>query len=454
MVRMSVLPFRKRPADTGLVERKIDAFESETAAVLARENPIYRQSMMWVFAAIFVIVVAMAILIKIDRIATAPGQIVPADGTIVVQPLQTAIIHSLRAHTGDIVKAGQVLATLDPTFAAADLSQLQQKQDSLEAEVARLHAENDGKPYVASSKGPYETLQQAIWTQRQAEYNASLNDFAEREHAAQATLDGLQHDIELLHSRLGLAGDIEKMRTDLEKHDVGSRLNSLLAQDSRLQDQQALQSDEYNMASTKHTLESLRSQREVFIQQWQSTIGTTLVDESNSLDSVRQYLIEAQALRGLSDLKAPQDAIVLDVAQLSVGAVAQAGTPVYTLVPLDAVLEAEVEVSNLDVGFVRPGDPVVLKFDSFPYIRHGVARGVVKSVSEDSFTTDLTGQTVPPFFKARVQLTEVGMLNVPESFRVLPGMTLQGDIVVGTRTLSSYITEGALRTGSEAMREP
>jgi HlyD family type I secretion membrane fusion protein len=244
------------------------------------------------------------------------------------------------------------------------------------------------------------------------------------------------------------------MRTELEKRDVGSRLNSLLAQDSRLQDQQALQADESSLAANRHNLESLKSQREVFVQQWRSQINTDLVQRQNDLDSVAQYLVEAEELRNLSDLTAPQDAIVLDRAQLSIGSVAQAGNPIYTLVPLTAHLQAEVEVSNLDIGFVRAGDPATLKFDAFPYIRHGVAHGVVKTISEDSFTQAPDGSTVPPFFKARIELTDVDLKNVPETFRVMPGMTMQGDIMVGTRSIISYLIEGTLRTGSEAMREP
>lgn len=449
---MSVLPFRKR-SEPDLVSRKIDAFESETQEVLGRTSPRSKRVMLWTLIALVATLLGLCF-IPIDKIAVAPGQIVPLDGTIVVQPLETAMIRSLKAHSGDIVKKGQILASLDPTFAAADLTQLREKRDSLAAMAARLQAERDHLPYAPTGHGPYEALQQAIWNQRQAEYRASINDFTERLNASVASLEGLQHDMDVVKERLGLAGDIESMRTELEHKDVGSKLNSMLAKDSRLQDLQALQQDQYNIAATQHNIESLKSQREVFIQQWESSIGLQLVDTRNQLDSVLQYLTEAEELSDLSDLKAPVDAIVLDVAQLSIGSIAQAGNPIFTLVPLDATLEAEIQISNLDVGFVRPGDPVILKFDSFPYMRHGEGHGTVRTISEDSFTQAPDGTTVPAYFKARITLTDVHLDNVPKNFRVVPGMTLEGDIIVGQRRIISYLTESALRTGSESMREP
>jgi multidrug efflux pump subunit AcrA (membrane-fusion protein) len=79
---------------------------------------------------------------------------------------------------------------------------------------------------------------------------------------------------------------------------------------------------------------------------------------------------------------------------------------------------------------------------------------VVKSVSEDSFTLDVNNTPVGPYFKVRVTIKEIHLRNVPRDFRLIPGNTLVGDIMVGKRTILSYLVEGGLRTGSEAMREP
>jgi hemolysin D len=97
---------------------------------------------------------------------------------------------------------------------------------------------------------------------------------------------------------------------------------------------------------------------------------------------------------------------------------------------------------------------VQIKLDAYRYIQHGFAKGVIKTISEGSFTEDDNNTPVDPYFKVRVTVTEAHLRNVPADFRLVPGMTLQGDIMVGHRTILSYLVEGALRTGSEAMREP
>jgi hemolysin D len=63
-------------------------------------------------------------IIKVDKVVTAQGKVVARAPTIVVQPLETAIVRSIEVHEGETVHAGQILARLDPTFAAADLEAL------------------------------------------------------------------------------------------------------------------------------------------------------------------------------------------------------------------------------------------------------------------------------------------------------------------------------------------
>src|ERR1700745_1221387 len=65
------------------------------------------------------------------------------------------------------------------------------------------------------------------------------------------------------------------------------------------------------------------------------------------------------------------------------GWVLQTGDQFVTLVPLDAPLEAEVNVPGDEAGFVHAGNAATVKFDTFPFVRYGKAEGTVCLRSAD-----------------------------------------------------------------------
>jgi len=235
-------------------------------------------------------------------------------------------------------------------------------------------------------------------------------------------------------------------------------LKTRMATDQRLEAQRLLTDNEHQIQQSQHDLDALKAQREVFIGKWQDDLATALVTARDDRDAAEQGLVKARKLREFVDVTAPRDAIVLKIANASIGSVTsdgqQAAEPLFTLVPLDGPVEADVDVNAQDNGFIAAGDPVEIKLDAYKFMRHGTAKGKVETVSEGSFTVGDDQQPRAPYFRARIAITEAHLHDVPENFRLIPGMTLTADIIVGRRSLMSYLVEGALRTGSEAMREP
>ena len=451
-------PVKYKPSAVGNV---VGAFESETAAVFMRTAPVRQHIILYALVAILAISVVLAAIVKLDRVVTSVGRIVPTAGAMYVSPFDTGIVKQINVKAGDVVKKGQVLATLDPTFTHADLLQLQQRLASDEAAVARLEAELAGKKYKYSGTDPAESLQGGIWQKRQAEYQSNLDDFDGRIRSLEAQVSQAQADTKGYAQRLTAAQDVEKLYKPLLEKGYVSKLQAMQAADESTERGRLLSDAQNQIKSTTETLSSLRAQRAAFVEKWHSDTGTELVTVRNELDVTRQNLEKAQKLSDLASLDAPADAVVLKVGKVSSGSVAGGGAqgagsqdPLFTLVPLDAPQEADVNVDARDIGFIKVGDPVQLKLDAYQFMRHGTAHGVIKTISEGSFTTDDNNTPVPPYFKVRAAITEVHLRNVPADFRLIPGMTLKGDIMVGRRTILSYLVEGGLRTGSEAMREP
>jgi HlyD family type I secretion membrane fusion protein len=398
--------------------------------------------------------------LKLDRVVVSSGRVVPTSGSYFVQPLEASVIKSIEVHVGEVVRKGQVLAYLDPTFAGADATTLENKQASDAALVARLEAEQAGRPFIPKANNRFELLQLADWNQRQAQFRQGLANLDAQIASTSSVRTSAQSDIRNNAQHLSISADLERRMRELEQSGYGASMKTLSAQDARVDATRQLEESQSLAAKSAHDLAALRAQRAVFITQWNDAIATALVQARNDLNQSTQDLVKANRARDLTSLTAPGDAVVLQIAPASAGSVVVTGPqspvqqPLFTLTPLGGPVEADVRIPAIDVGFVKAGQKVRIKLDAYRFLQHGTAEGVVTSVSEGSFTTDDNGVTVPAYFKVRVKFTKAHLRNVPADFRLTPGLTLTGDILIGSRTIMSYVVEGALRTGSEAMREP
>jgi HlyD family secretion protein len=411
------------------------------------------------------VLIAVTGLIPIDRVVTARGLVVSQTPTILVQPLDTSIVRSITVREGQRVKAGELLATLDPTFVSADLAALATQVSSLEAETARLQAELDGKPFVYSGTDPAWLLQAAIYAHLIAEYDAKLDNFRHRADELSSVISRSQSDADGYRERLQVAQSIEEMRKQLEALQAGSKLQALLATDNRAEMARALANAEQTGEGAKRDQAALEAERSGYVQGWHGDVSQKLAETSRRLNDAREQLNKAKLRRQLVELRSDRDAIVQALARVSEGSVLQSGQHFITLVPVDAPLEIESNIFGSERGFVHVGDSVVIKFDTFPYAQYGLAEGKVRTISPDSFTAEQevrnptssvpTPTTVTePYYRSRITIDRLALHDVPDDFRVTPGMPVTTDIKVGERTVLSYLLGMVVPIGHEALREP
>jgi HlyD family type I secretion membrane fusion protein len=253
------------------------------------------------------------------------------------------------------------------------------------------------------------------------------------------------------------------MNARLQAGGYVSQLAYMASTDTRVELERLLSDSENQLAAARQSEKALTAQRGAYVQKWHGDVGDDLVTTRNDLDLTRGNLEKAQKLNDLTAIVAPEDAIVLSIGKSSTNAImggqptsSQASDPLFTLMPADAPLVADIRVPTSDIGFIRTGDPATIKLDAFPFMRFGTAKGVIKTISDGSFTTDPTTNAPvrQPYFDVRVAITEMKLHHVPKDARISPGQTLIADIKVGRRTILSYIVEGAFRNMNEGMREP
>ena len=301
----------------------------------------------------------------------------------------------------------------------------------------------------------YAAIQQALFLQRSAQYTAQLASFNDKVAQTQATIAKLANDESRYGEREKISQQLEAMRQYLAEREIGSKVNLLAATDARLELLRTLENDHNSLVESRNQLSSLQADADAFKQQWAAQLSQELVTARNTRDQAEAAYAKAVKHQDLVVWRAPEDAVVLKLARLSVGSVLKPGDELLTLMPAKAPVEAEIHVASRNIGFIKIGDEATIKVDAFNPVEHGVASGSVIWISEDAFSQDdVTTQAVEPYYKARVSILEKHFIGVPDGFRLIPGMTLATDLKVGRRSLARYFLGGALRGVGESMREP
>jgi HlyD family secretion protein len=439
--------------------------QSPSAALAAAPMPRAARGAIWIVASMLVAWIAALAVIEVDRVVTAAGRVVSKSSVMVVQPLETAIVRSIVVHEGQRVRSGDMLARLDPTFSAADVGALKIQTTSLEAEVSRLQAEVDDRQFQTAGLDPPQLLQAAIYTQRRSELASKQESYHQKIEGLKATVERSVADAVALAERLAVAQNVESMRKRLEEMQFGSRLNLLGAIDNRLEIERNLSNARKTGETAKTDLAAMMAERDAFVQNWRVQAAQALTEATRKLSDAREALNKSLLRREFVQLRADRDATVLTVAKVSEGSVMQSGEQLITLVPADAELEVESNISGRDYGFLHLGDPVAIKFDTFPFSQYGLATGTVRVISPDSFTTadQLVGRTgampiaqnsTEPFYRSRISIDSIALHGVPPDFRIAAGMPVSTEIKVGTHTLLAYLLGRVLPVMSEGMREP
>jgi HlyD family secretion protein len=435
----------------------IAEFQSDAVELEERAPPRVARMTLYCVTALIASAIIWASVSSIDEVVIAPGKLVTTQPTIVVQPLETSIIRTIEVKAGEVVHAGQTLATLDATFSQADVDQQQAKFSALDAQVRRIEAELAGNDYTAGDT-PDQMLQAQLFGQRRAFYTAQLQNFEQQIAGQSAALLASKNQEAVLNDRRDGLSQIEAARERLYNKQSGSLITLLGSRDARLDVESDLTAVRGRADEAAHAYAKLSADRQAFIEDFRRAAMEQLVELRGQRDMADEELKKMALRRNMVVLTAPADSVVLDLAQRSVGSVVREAEPVVTLVPINVPLEAEVSINTRDIGRVGVGKEARIKLDAYPFQKYGTATGEVRTISQDTFLTGqqeaATSQPSAPFFKARILLADTRLNATDVPVRLLPGMTVTTEIKVGNRTVISYFLYPLLRGLDNAIREP
>lgn len=421
-----------------------------------RPPPFIARLTLHVVAAAFVSFLIYASIAEIDIIVNTKGRLTTTRPNVILQPLDTAIIQSIHVKTGQVVHQGEVLAELDPTFTRADETQLRTKLSSLNTQWDSINAELNGKKGEAGRGSESDNqIQSHLSNERQANYLSQLKKQEENVAKLRSSLETAQRDEMGMASRVKVLQEMANQTEDLvnKKLAVTSRLLDI--QDRLLEAQRSLQLTKSHQAELLRDLAAAQAEKSAFQTGWRQKMLEELLSVSRERDALKEQLDKAARHNSLVTIVAPVDAVILEMAKVSQGSIIREAEALFTLIPLGDTLRAEVQIDSADIGLLRAGDLGNIKVDAFPFQQYGFLKGKLTQISQDSFRRDPnTGPSGESYYTAKIELSKQTLDNMPPHAKLLPGMGLTAEIVVGKRTVMSYLIWPLVKASSEALREP
>ncbi len=333
----------------------------------------------------------------LDVYADATGKVQASGRTKVVQPIDSGKVIAIKAADGDDVRAGDVLIELDPTAAIATRNVIRDNLFNARAEVVRHQVE-----IKALDADVVETKPAVTWPQdlpvvvrdreeqalrsELSSLGATLSNLAAEKASKQSQVDKYQANIGPQKTVIDLINEHLGMRNALFKDGWNSRA-TVLEQEQQLQTAQLqLVNLEGSLAEAKAAIPVIESQIALARQTFVTTNTKAVVEAQQQVDQLAQELAKANDTVDHMTLSAPIAGTVQATAVTTIGQVVTTGQQLMQIVPKGTPVEIEAYILNSDAGFVKVGQDVTIKVDTFPYTRYGTISGKVEKVATDALT--------------------------------------------------------------------
>ena len=438
------------------------------AEVLAVDDP--QREMRWaaiVGGAFFVGLMGWASLATLDAAAYATGTVKVSGDARPVQSMEGGVVSAVHVREGQQVKGGQLLIEFATTQAVSQERSLANRVIRLEADVARLTAEQAAAPSFAAP-AEYSRLSledQPIAARALADARREFVSWQRTSGSEQSLLGQQvkQVDNQLQGYQARQVSNDEELR--LNKQELTSlqpllskgyvtqtRVLELQRTGADLEGQRGAQTAE--MGRLRNEAGEARMKLVEQRAQDNEQVSSQLRQSQTDLQSLLPQWRAAQELLARTQLRAPVAGAVTGLALKGVGGVATPGQKVLEIVPLDRSLTVEAQVAPQDVNDLRVGQSARVRVTGLHGRNQPMLKGHISRVSAESFTEERTGR---PYYTAAVTITGQELARAADAAGIpgpiRPGTPVQVEVKLRARTALEYLVEPLVQSIRGSLHE-
>ena len=389
-------------------------------------NPLGR-IILYLVLAIMVFATAWLILAKVDVVVSAQGKVIPSGEIKILKPLESGVVSKIFVKESDKVKKGDILIQIDPTVTDASLSSKQDDLAVIDSDIVLLEA------LISESNLSKDELNKLNSSQLSL-YNSQKQILASTYESNKAKLNSAKLDIKASESEVNrlslLLNKEEEAKIRLQKvldliakkeyEEVSKNIINLKEQrDIAL----------YRLKESNKKLEEIIEENQKAIK----TIKSSWIETSLSKEKEKRELsAQINAIlfsNKTQQIKSPVDGFVGKLLVHTEGGVVSPNDNLISIVPSDAPLIIKANVLNKDIGFLKLGQEVAVKIDTFSFQKYGLLHGNIIEISKDAIEDEKLGL----IYEIKIKPKSLDIKVEGETKRLEIGMSVIAEVKTGKR---------------------
>ncbi|WP_371196338.1 HlyD family type I secretion periplasmic adaptor subunit [Glaciecola sp. SC05] len=280
-------------------------------------------------------------------------------------------------------------------------------------------------------------------------FSAKLESFIAKRNSLVSKLKSSDIKIQRYSQLMPIVQERYENASILRKRDLISNEQLLEIKRERIETNSTLKLEESLKDEVLVSIDALEADKHSLYAETKTQLSEEIESLKRIISNLEQDLVKAKERDYRQILSSPIDGVVEAISINTEGGVVTSAQEIMKIVPLSSSIQMNVNVKNQDIGFIKNGQSVRVKLDTFPFTKYGVINGTVQTVSRDSILDETLGFVYPVKIKLDQSYVSVESDNIP----LQSGMQGTAEIITGDRRIISFILSPLAKSIQESGRE-
>lgn len=390
------------------------------------QNPLGR-TILYIVLSLIIFTFLWLFLAKIDIVVSSQGKVIPNGEIKILKPLESGVVSKILVKEGDKVLKGDTLMSIDPSVTTVNLQTKENELNNLNMSIIRLKALGNESNLTNEELNLLSNSELNLFLNQKNSYDNSINQYKFSIEELNFNIESSKDEIirlnNLLNKNKNRLNRLEKVKDiislkeydELQKevYDLTSKLN--IAKN--------------NKTAAINKLNATKEELEVFKQNSKGKFLDELITKQKEANLIKAE-INAYLFQSKQQLiKSPVDGYVGKLLVNTESGVVNSGEALITIIPANEPLIIKATTLNKDIGFLKEGQKVAIKIDTFNFQKYGKLDGELIHIANDAIEDEKLGIV----YEIKVKPLKTTLNIDGEIKNIEPGMSVIAEVKVGKR---------------------